>query len=192
MTAPLSTSNELASLVSRTIDILCEPGIADEDVEARVLMLAGDAMLRRRLIEWIPEPFGYVLAAHVAQMVPPKTFAAPLGHERWQEFPIKAEPIFEFALVAAVEMIHSTENEQAFKAIAARSSSSQLMSLALDDGKTLDDLKGAALNPVYFLGIPATVYGARPLRWWHVLFGSAPKGLMKAKSAEGGELPSTP
>ena len=50
--------------VPAVIDILGAEALTDEQVETTVLALTGDEMQSRRLIDWIPEMFAYVLMAH--------------------------------------------------------------------------------------------------------------------------------
>lgn len=56
----------IAALVEAAIGVLGNPDLKGDEIEARVLALAGgDAMLARRLIDVVPEGFGLVLVSHV-------------------------------------------------------------------------------------------------------------------------------
>lgn len=157
--------------LQRAIAILGVEGIRDGDVESRVAALAEDKMVAQRLIDWIPEAFGIVLASHVGKIQLPTTFSARSRSGQWRNFEFSAEPIFGEALKMATDMYHSGDRS-VFGNIAQRSSTIDAVNRALDAGESIDGAKlsGPALN-----GIPAEVYEAKPRPWWRrVLRGPSP------------------
>lgn len=147
--------------IQKTIAILGVEGIQDEEIESRVAALAMDKMVARRLIDWIPEAFGIVLASHVGKVHLPTTFSARSRSGQWRTFEFKLKPIFGEAISIATDMYHSGDRS-IFANIAIRSSTVGAVNRALNAGASIDGAKlsGPALN-----GIPAEVYEAGS-SWW--------------------------
>ncbi|UXI69005.1 hypothetical protein [Tahibacter amnicola] len=152
--------DDLQTLVRQTIPILADANAGRADIEARVLALAGDAALARRLIDWIPEPFGMVLVAHLGDLRFAKTFKAQNAAGEWIEFPLEAEPIFQHALILASALCHNGPQE-VFQAVALKSSVVPAVNKALQAGQKLAD---GTFGATRMLGIPAETYGHAPLR----------------------------
>ena len=147
-------------LVERAIAIIGADGISEDDIEARVLPLADNAMLARRLIDWPPEAFGLVLIPHMAEVTLPTRFSARSARGEWLEFDFSAEPVFVHAVSIAMRMYHEGPRAT-FRNVASRSSTMDAVNRALNAGETIDGatLSGPALN-----AIPAEVYSPRGAR----------------------------
>jgi hypothetical protein len=151
--------------LQRVVAILGSAAAQDDEMEGRVTQLVGDSMLAQRLVEWIPEIFGFVLVSHIGKMNLAKTFSAKSTRGDWVEIPLDAEPICKAAAPIAIAMFHSGPRE-AFRNIAERSAIVDATNKALNDGKSIEGATWAtALN-----GIPAEVYTGRKLSLWQRLF----------------------
>ena len=154
-------------LIESTAVIIGTDGINDGEIEAEVSILAQDAMLARRLIDWIPEAFGLVFIPHLANVNLPTTFSAKSNNGKWFEFKFDAEPIFLGAVRLGVEMYHSGPRNT-FSNIALRSSTVAAVNLALNQGSSL---KGATLSGPRLIGVPAEVYLPPRQSLWRRFFG---------------------
>jgi hypothetical protein len=155
-----------SSLVERAANIVGADGISDADIEANVLALAGDALLARRLIDWLPEAFGLVLLPHVARVALPTTFSAKSATGRWMDFELQAESIFPIATCLG-EAMYRSGPRNTFHNIAVRSSIVATVNKALDDVKSID---GATLSGLALIGIPAEAYLPPRKSIWRRLF----------------------
>jgi len=138
---------------------------SDEEREIAALALAGDQMLARRALDWLPEAFGLLMAGHVPGLELPTTFSARNNMGDWKQFPFSAEPLFAHALRLAVEARESGE-EELFRAIADKSSVVATLNKALNGGASLS---GAKLSGPALIGVPAETYAG------HVFQGSGPE-----------------
>src|SRR6185312_1979337 len=129
-------------LVTGCISLLGQTGTPPDEEERRVLQLVADPMIARRLIAWIPEAFGFVLAAHIAKVEFTNTFSAKNKQGTWVTIEINREPIFAAALRAATSMFHSGPRD-VYQAIAYRSAALAAVNKALNAG---DSIEGAHLS----------------------------------------------
>jgi hypothetical protein len=143
-------------LVEQAVAILGTADISEAEIESRVFALAQDSMLARRLIDWPPEAFGFVLVRHIAKVKLPTTFSAKARSGKWVELSFELEPIFHTAVRLGLEMYHSGEGDT-FSNVALRSSVVGTVNRALNQGSSLE---GAALSGPALIGIPAEVYMA--------------------------------
>lgn len=155
-----------SELVERTIAIIGADGISDEEVEARVLALAKEPMLARRLIDWVPEAFGIVFVPHLAEVKLPTTFSVKSNRGEWVEFKFQVEPIFPIAVRIGMDMFHSG-SRNTFKNVVLRSAMIDAVNKALNQGDSID---GATLSGPALIGIPAEIYQPQPPSLWQRLF----------------------
>ena len=148
--------------IRKAIAVLGIEGTPEGTVESDIASLAGDKMVARRLIDWIPEAFGIVLASHVGKINLPTTFSAQSHGGEWKHFEFKVEPIFVESLRIATDMYHSGDRPT-FGNIAKRSSMVDVVNNALNAGESID---GATLSGPALIGIPAEVYEARSKSLW--------------------------
>ena len=151
-----------AELIQRTISLLGEGERRDTEIEIGVARFAPDKLAQRRLIDWIPEAFGYVLLPHVADIVLPTTFSAKAADGTWKDFSFDREPIFALAVQIGTTMYH--ENSRgAFSGVTKRSSVVGAVNRALNAGESL---AGAKISGPKMLGIPAEFYdpGVKPAK----------------------------
>lgn len=144
-------------LISGAIAILAQHDVAGHEIESRMHVLCGDALLARRLIDWLPEVFGFVLVGHVADIRLPKGFSAKSQDDRWITFAHNAEPIIAMALPMASDMLHKAQMREVFSRIALRSSSAAALDRALS-AMPIDALHGSELGNIAMIGIPAECY----------------------------------
>jgi hypothetical protein len=144
--------------IQRTISQLGGGDRRDTEIEIAVRRFASDPLTLRRLIDWVPEAFGYVLLPHVADLVLPTTFQARAKDGAWKAFPFDREPIFGRAVALAAAM-YKDNPRGVFSAVARRSSMVATVNKALDSGASLD---GATLAGPAMTGVPAEFYDAKP------------------------------
>ena len=147
-------NSDIDHLVAASITLLGDPETSLTDLERRVLGLTEDAMLARRLIDWIPETFAIVLVSHMAKVAFSGTFSAKNQEGKWVEINLKSEFIHASAMRAALEMWHAGSRES-FERIATRSSILAVVNKALNAGESIE---GMTLSGPAFIGIPAEVY----------------------------------
>jgi hypothetical protein len=152
----------LEASVRTAMSILVAVGATETEVEARVLAETQDPMLARRLIDWIPEAFGFVLISHMDGIGIPETFSAKSAHGAWKEFPLTTEPVFVCALRVAQQMYHDGPRND-FERLAVRSSMLAVVNQALNNGSSI---RGGQLSGPALIGIPAEVYEAQPSSLW--------------------------
>jgi hypothetical protein len=155
--------------IHKAIAILGVEGISESGVESDIASFAEDKMVARRLIDWIPEAFGIVLASHIGKINLPNTFSARSHSGEWKHFEFKAEPIFAESLRIAADMYHSG-NRPTFATIAKRSSMLDVINNALNAGESID---GATLSGPALIGIPAEVYETKSKSLWQRLLRSS-------------------
>ena len=160
-----------AELIQRTISLLGEGERRDIEIEIGVARFAPDKLTVRRLVDWIPEAFGYVLMPHVADMTLPTTFSAKAKDGTWKEFSLDREPIFGEAVKIASAMYRDGPRT-VFSNVAKRSYLVDAVNKALNAG---DSLAGAKMGGPKMLGIPAEFYDlkAKPAAtsFWKKLVG---------------------
>jgi len=148
--------------IEAAIQIIGRNEIEDEEIEREVRELVADDMTARRLIDWIPEAFGYVLVAHMeGKVVMPTTFMAKASDGKWRSIKFTREPIFVAALQIAQRVYHEGPREL-FQNTSLRSSVVNAVSNLLNSGGSLD---GACMSGPALIGIPAEVYPAPPSLW---------------------------
>jgi len=129
--------------------------LTPEQVEAAAYQLVGDPAIAQRVIEWLPEAFGFVLIGHMGEGITlPSTFKAKNSTGCWIEIPFSKEPIFGQAIQLATSMYHNGPRE-VFKNLALRSSVAVVVNKALNAGASLN---GASLSPPAMLSIAAESY----------------------------------
>ena len=141
-------------MIESAIEIIGAEDISDEEIESQVLNIAGDEMLARRLIDWLPEIFGSVVVAHLGDVNFVDTFSAKTASGKWKDIPMKAEPIFVQGIKIAQDAYHSnwTENH---KRLSLRSAVLNSVNNLLNEGGSVD---GATTSGPALIGIPAEVY----------------------------------
>ena len=144
--------------IQRTISQLGEGDRRDTEIEIAVRRFAANPLTARRLIDWVPEAFGYVLLPHVADLTLPTTFTARAKDGTWKEFGFDREPIFGKAVTIAAAM-YKDNPRGVFSAVAKRSTLVQAVNQTLGEGGKVDGTKvaGPALA-----GVPAEFYEPRP------------------------------
>ncbi len=153
--------------IAAAIEILGSAGIEYGDVERLIRELVSDDMTSRRLIDWIPEAFGFVLVSHLSsKIVLPTTFSAKADSGRWVTLKLTDEPIFTTSLQMAQQMFHNGPRE-IFQNIALRSAMTNTANNALNAGTSLD---GAVFSGPALIGIPANLYPQPPISFWRRLF----------------------
>ena len=143
--------------VERAVAVFGEGERSDDQIEADMRVLAGDAVTARRLVDVVPEAFGLLLIAHIpacAEVVMPDGFQARDADGRWHELPWEREPVFALAAQIAARMFHEGPRAR-FQAIAMRASLVDVVNNALNDES---DLAGSTLGAPAFLGLPAELY----------------------------------
>ena len=157
--------------LQRTISLLGEGERRDVEIDIGVARFAPDKLTVRRLVDWIPEAFGYVLMPHVADMTLPTTFSAKAKDGTWKEFSLDREPIFGEAVKIASAMYRDGPRT-VFSNVAKRSYLVDAVNKALNAG---DSLAGAKMGGPKMLGIPAEFYDlkAKPAAtsFWKKLVG---------------------
>lgn len=156
--------------IQRTISQLGEGDRRDTEIEIAVRRFAPDPLTLRRLIDWVPEAFGYVLLPHVADLVLPTTFTARARDGTWKTFAFDREPVFGKAVTLAAAM-YKDNPRGVFSAVAKRSALVKAANEALDAGKSLD---GVQLPGPAITGVPAEFYDAKPKAaggFWRKLVG---------------------
>ena len=146
--------NISAELIQRTIALLGEGERRDTEIEIGVARFAPDKLAQRRLIDWIPEAFGYVLLPHVGDMTLPTTFTAKARDGTWREFAFDREPVFGQAVQIADEM-YRDKPRGVFSALAKRSTMLAPVNDLLNTGRSL---KGVKVDGPAMGGIPAEFY----------------------------------
>lgn len=156
--------------IQRTISQLGEGDRRDTEIEIAVRRFASDPITLRRLVDWVPEAFGYVLLPHVADLVLPTTFQARARDGTWKEFAFDREPIFGRTVALAAAM-YKDDPRGVFSAVAKRSGMVVTVNKALGDGASLD---GATLSGPAMMGVPAEFYEAKSksaTSFWRKLVG---------------------
>lgn len=148
-----------AVLVERALALFARHAGTDDDdaaLEADMLDLAGEPMLARRLIDFLPEAFALLLMAHLAPRPElPRTFKAQDDAGTWHAFDWKSEPVFVTGLRQAQHIFHAGPRN-VFQATANRSAMLGAVSKALNAGESLE---GGQVQPPCMLGVPAELYG---------------------------------
>lgn len=155
-------SDRTASLVEAAIQILGNPHLSDDEIEAQVGALASEPMLARRLIDVVPEAFGIILISHIKngdKMALPSTFSVQDANGHWKSFSFQKEPIFVAGVLAAQAMYHHGPR-LTFQTVTDRSALLATVNEALNQSGLSDCscLVGSRLEGPSFLGIPAEIY----------------------------------
>jgi hypothetical protein len=143
--------------IQRAISQLSEGDRRDLEIEIAIGRFASDKMTVRRLIDWIPEAFGYVLLPHVGDVTLPTTFSARAKDGTWKDFSFDREPIFGETVKIASAMYRDGPRTVFFN-VAKRSSMVAAANKALNDGQSLG---GATMSGPAMIGIPAEFYDAK-------------------------------
>ena len=142
------------ALLEAAIEIIGEEDISDEEIEERVLALTKDAMLARRLINWLPEIFGSIAVGHMGKVTFVDTFFAKTKQGKWKSIPMKAEPIFVQGIKLAQDVWHR-DWTGVHERVAFRSAIMRSAGQVLDSGQSLD---GVTTSGPALIGIPAEIY----------------------------------
>ncbi len=156
--------------LQRTISILGDGDRRDTEVDIAVGRFAADRMTVRRLVDWIPEAFGFVLLPYVADVVLPTTFSVKAADGRWKHFVFEREPLFADAVQLGAAM-YREDPRGMFSHIARRSSVISAVNESLDTGASLT---GAKVSGPALLGVPAEFYEepkAKAGSFWRKLVG---------------------
>ena len=147
------------------IEILGGANIENDEIDSRISALVNNSTTLRRLADWPPEAFGYVLISHGWNVILPTTFSAQNKQGKWLEFNFECEPIFAASLVRATHMYHNSPRD-IFKNVSLRSSMINAVNNALNSGATID---GATLSGPALIGIPAEIYQKPQKPFWQRL-----------------------
>lgn len=157
--------------IQRTISQLGEGDRRDTEIEIAVRRFAANPLTARRLIDWVPEAFGFVLLPRVADLTLPTTFTARAKDGTWKEFGFDREPIFGKAVAIAAAM-YKDNPRGVFSAVAKRSSLVQAVNKTLGEGGKVD---GTSLAGPAMARVPAEFYEAKPkaasTSFWRKLVG---------------------
>ena len=143
--------------IQRTISLLGEGERRAVEIDIGVARFAPDKLTVRRLVDWIPEAFGYVLLPHVADLVLPRTFTAQAKDGTWQEFGFDREPIFAEATKIATDMYRDGPRA-VFSNVAKRSTMLDAVNSTLNAGKSV---RGIVVTGPALSGIPAEFYDVK-------------------------------
>ena len=142
------------AILEAAIKIIGEESISDEEIQQRVLALAKDAMLARRLINWLPEILGSVAVGHMGKVNFVGTFSAKTKKWKWKSIPMMAEPIFALGIKIAQDAWHR-DWTGIHERVAFRSAIMRSAGQVLDSGQSLD---GVITSGPALIGIPAEIY----------------------------------
>ncbi|MEK7949572.1 hypothetical protein [Luteolibacter soli] len=154
-------------MVAQAADILAAEGAEEDGIGARVLDLAGDELLAKRLREWIREVFGRVMlldAGHRIHFL--DTFSVYTSDRKPVRIPNHAEPIVEIATRLAQDHLRRGRKEYVYR-IAEGSAPVRSALPAIEQGVSLD----GAVSASAFNGIPAEAYPDYPKSFWKRLLG---------------------
>ena len=138
------------------ISDLAASDLSQEQYENAVLDLVGDRTLAQRIIDWLPEAFGFILVGHMGNLTLPTTFQARDTAGDWVEIPLSKEPILAEALDLASRVFHNGPKD-VFSSLALRSAVVDVVNNALNAGASLE---GARLAPLAMHGLSAEIYGS--------------------------------
>lgn len=139
--------------LQQVVTILGSSPEVNDQIERQVLDLVGDSTLTERLVEWIPEVFGFVLVSRKANIELSDTFSAKSRNGDWVEIPLDAEPIWKAVTPIAMAMLHSGP-KQVFRNIAVQSAIIDAVNKVRNAG---DSIEGGTWS-IVSNGIPAEVY----------------------------------
>ena len=162
--------NVTDELLQRAISLLGEGERRDAEILVSVARLVPDKLTAHRLIDWIPEAFGYVLLPHVGDLRLPAAFTARAKDGGWREFSFDREPIFAQTVAIATAM-YADNPRGVFSLVAKRSTMVQAVNAVLNEGRSA---KGIAVAGPAIAGVPAEFYDARPKAaggFWRKLVG---------------------
>ena len=138
-------------VVVQAADILAAEGAEEEGIETKLLALAGDEMLAKRLREWIREAFGRAVlldSGHRIHFV--DSFSVFTRERKAVTVPNRAEPIVEMGTRLAQEYLRQDRKEFVLR-IAEGSAALRSAMPAIEQGVSLD----GAVSASAFKGIPA-------------------------------------
>ncbi|MCB1589239.1 MAG: hypothetical protein KDI56_10090 [Xanthomonadales bacterium] len=162
---PLDVDPEL---VRGAIALMSRDWDSAEALDTAMLEHAGDAMLVRRLRDWIPEIFGLVLVARAYSLNLPTTFQAKTAEGQWLSFEFKVEPLVATAGPMAAAMLHAKADQPAFQKLASQSSTMVVIAKAEAAGVSPN---GGSLAGPALIGVPADIYLPPRQGFWQRLFG---------------------
>lgn len=148
--------------MARTVDrkvlegvvaLMAQEGNSYDRTLQLVSSLVGDDTLALRVVEWLPEAFGYAVVSRIPGLTLPKTFQVKNAQGHWQQLPLADEPLWA-EMVSFAESAFSTELDAAVADIALRSSMLDVVNAALNFGA---DLSGAAISGPAFVGLRAEI-----------------------------------
>jgi hypothetical protein len=154
-----------SDIIARAVDILGADDLSEDEVESRVAGLVADSMTATRLIDWIPEAFGFVWVSQLSTTTMPTAFGAQKASGEWEESPLTSEPIFTAALPIAQAMLKDGPHAM-FHKISTQSCLANAFRRSLDKGCPID---GGVLEGPCLLRIPAEVYHAAKRSFWRKL-----------------------
>lgn len=102
---------DMDELVRLTAKLLADADRSDQVLEQKVLALTNDAVLSRRMIDWIPEIYALVLATHAWNLRVPNTLRAKNRNGAWEDFAFDREPCVPSDFKLATQHYHSGERE---------------------------------------------------------------------------------
>ena len=138
------------------ISDLAASDLSQEQYENAVLGLVGDHTLAQRIVDWLPEAFGFILVGHMGNLTLPTTFQARDAAGDWVEISLSKEPILAEALDLASQVFHNGP-KNVFSSLALRSAVVDVVNNALNAGASLE---GSRLAPLAMHGLSAEIYGS--------------------------------
>lgn len=139
--------------VSDVIGLLQEDTHTNDEIEAQVLEWTGDTIVARRLIDWVPEAFGFVALSHMKQLTLDTTFQAQSGSGDWLQFDFESEPVFLEARRLAMSLFHDGPKDR-FWSVANRSS----MVTAVNRMLSVNPAAHGRVSGPAMIGLPAAIY----------------------------------
>ena len=150
MPLPLPSKDKLKQIAK----LIGTEGYSDEYIYKSAINITGSESIAQRALDWTPEAFGLLLASHIPDIAPPKTFHARDSRDVWHEFPLAAEPLVQELTKLAEEVI-STGEVSLFAKLSQSSSIVATLNSALNAGIAAADIK---LSGPAFVHLPADIY----------------------------------
>ncbi|MHB1059114.1 MAG: hypothetical protein ACYC0F_14645 [Rhodanobacter sp.] len=140
--------------LKKIADMMVLENHSDAETWQLISSLTGEQSLATRIVEWLPEAFGYVLISRIPGVVLPTTFNVKDANGAWHELPFTAEPLTREAIELGVEAIDSGSGD-VFAKISLRSSIVAAVNSALNAGA---DISEATISGPAFVNLPAEIY----------------------------------
>ncbi len=158
--------------IENSVVIIGNDSLDDDEVEKQILKLCANEKDMRRIVDFVPEAFGYVLRSHMKQaVVLSNKFGARDKEGEFVMIDLALEPIWKDAIMLG-QKLYQEGPRDLFKSVSLKSAVINTVNNALNGGANLD---GATISPTMMLGIMAEDY-QNPLSdspqkkaWWRIL-----------------------